>query len=224
MVKVLVALFVVLLGSRAEASKPIPWTMKGCVTGGQFYSIDKDRGASLVRTMKPLDISKLDGKFIEVAGLLHPGDYFTPGDAPPVTTRDCSKDDRLAIEYAKAAGLRMQAARLPEDKLDDKLALVEASLKLVSPADCDTYIDRAHYLAKKKDLASTARDLTILEGKKCRFRGKLNWLLLQELGKTLGNDKAAVRALTLALANCDGDICKPGIEKDLAAAKAAAKK
>ena len=118
----------------------------------------------------------------------------------------------------------MQAARLPADKLADKLALVEASIKLVSPADCDTYIDRAHYFAKKQDLAATARDLTILEGKQCRFRGKLNWLLLQELGKTLGTGQAAVRALTLALANCDGDLCKPGIEKDLAAAKAAAKK
>jgi hypothetical protein len=224
MVKVLVALFVVALGSRAEASKPIPWTMKGCVTGGQFYSIDNDRGASAVKLMKPLDLSKLDGKFIEVAGLLHPGDYFTPGDAPPVIGRACSKDDKLAIEYAKAFELRMQAARLPADKLADKLALVEASIKLVSPADCDTYIDRAHYFARKQDLAATARDLTILEGKQCRFRGKLNWLLLQELGKTLGTGQAAVRALTLALANCDGDICKPGLEKDLAAAKAATKK
>jgi hypothetical protein len=217
-----------ILGARAHASKPIPWTMKGCVTGGVFYSVDKD-GAAPVKTMngKSIDISKLDGKFIEVAGLLHPGDYFTPGDAPPAIKRDCNADDRRAIEYAKAHDLRMQAARLPPDKLDEAIKLVEASIALVQPANCDTYIDRAHFYAKKNDLAAAARDVGILEARKCKFRGALNWLLLQELAQELvtrNDPKTAVRALTLAKANCDADICRPGIDKDLAAAKAAIKK
>lgn len=226
----LVIAFVVLAGlaTRAEASKPIPWTMKGCVTGGVFYSIDKD-SASAVKTMngKAIDLSKVDGKYIEVEGLLHPGDYFTPGDKPPVVKRDCNTDDRKAIEYAKAFELRMQAARLEKDKLDEAIKLVEASIALVQPASCDTYIDRAHLYARKKDLTAAVRDVGILEGKKCWFRGKLNWLLLQELAaelRTQGDHKTAVRALTLARANCDADICRPGIEKDLAAAKAATKK
>jgi hypothetical protein len=227
--KLFLALVVLgLLGTQAHASKPIPWTMKGCVTGGVFYSVDKD-GAAPVRTMagKSIDISKLDGKFIEVAGLLHPGDYFTPGDAPPVVKRDCNTDDRRSIEYAKAHDLRMQAARLPPDKLDDAIKLIEASIALVTPANCDTFIDRAHFYAKKNDFNAAARDITILEGRKCKWRGALNWLLLQELGQelTTRNDpKTAVRALTLARANCDADICRPGIEKDLAAAKALLKK
>lgn len=223
MVKVLVAILV-LFASRAEASKPIPYTMKGCVTGGQFYSVDKDR-ASIVKTLnKPLDISKLDGKFIEVAGLLHPGDYFTPGDAPPVIKRDCTKDDRLAIEYAKAFELRMQAARLPADKLDDAIKLIEQSIKLVTPADCDSYIDQSHYYLRKQELANAGFALGTLERKGCRLRGKLNWLLLQELGNAYVpvSPKLAVVALTMALANCEGS-CKAKIEKDLATAKAAAK-
>lgn len=226
----LVVAFVVLaiLGTQAEASKPIPWTMKGCVAGGVFYSIDKD-AASAVKTMNgtTLDVSRLDGKFIEVAGLLHPGDYFTPGDKPPVVKRDCNASDRRAIDYGKAADIRMQGARMAKDKPDEALKLVEESIKLVQPANCDTYIDRAHLLARKKDLASAVRDVGILEARKCQFRGRLNWLLLQEFAaelRTQNDHKTAVRALTLARANCDADICRPDIEKDLAAAKAAAAK
>jgi hypothetical protein len=222
-----IILLVLGLGTAAHASKPIPWTMKGCVTGGTFYSVDKD-GASVVKlfTGKALDISKLDGKYIEVAGLLHPGDYFTPGDKPPVVTSDCSADDRKAIQYAKAHELRMQGARIAATKLDEALKLVEASIALATPADCDTFIDRAHLYARKSDLKSAARDVGILEARTCRFRGRLNWLLLQELGNELrtNDPKTAVRALTLAKANCDADICRPGIEKDLAAAKEAAAK
>jgi hypothetical protein len=225
---VLVLAILGLIGTQARASKPIAWTMKGCVAGGVFYAIDKD-SAARVNTMagKSLDVSKLDGKYIEVVGLLYPGDYFTPGDKPPVVKRDCSADDRKAIEYAKAHDLRMQAARLPADKLDEAIKLVDASIALVQPADCDTFIDRAHLYAKKNDLAASARDIGILETRKCRFRGVLNWLLLQELGnelRTHNDGKTAVRALTLARANCDADICRPGIENDLAAAKAATTK
>ena len=223
--RIVVVLVIALVATQARASKPIPWTMKGCVAGGVYYAIDKD-SASPVKTFagKSLDVSKLEGKFIEVAGLLHPGDYFTPGDKPPVVKRDCSADDRLAIEYAKAHDLRMQAARIADTKLDEALKLVDASIAVVQPAECDTFIDRAHLYARKNDLAASARDLGILESRKCRFRGALNWLLLQELGnelRTRNDGKAAVRALTLALANCDADICRGGIEKDLAAAKAA---
>jgi len=217
-----------LIGAQARASKPIAWTMKGCVAGGVFYSIDKD-SAARVNTMagKSLDVSKLESKYIEVDGLLYPGDYFAPGDKPPVVKRDCTADDRRAIEYAKAFDLRMQAGRLPADKLDEAIKLVDASIAVVQPADCDTFIDRAHLYAKKNELAASARDVGILETRKCRFRGALNWLLLQELGNELRTRNAgnlAVRALTLARANCDADICRPGIEKDLAAAKAAATK
>lgn len=227
--RIVVAVVVLgLVATQARASKPIPWTMKGCVAAGVFYAVDKG-GAVRVNTMagKSLDVSKLEGKYIEIAGLLYPGDYFTPGAKPAVVKRDCSADDRRAIEYAKAHELRMQAARLADDKLDEAIMLVEASIALVQPADCDTYIDRAHLYARKHDLAASARDIGILETRKCRFRGALNWLLLQELGNELRARAAAstaVRALTLALANCDGDICRPGIEKDLATAKAATTK
>ena len=80
---------------------------------------------------------------------------------------------------------------------------------------------------QRRLLAAAARDVGILETRKCLFRGALNWLLLQELGNELvarKDPKTAVRALTLARANCDADICRPGIDKDLAAAKAAATK
>lgn len=222
----LCAVFLVSLGTAAHASKPIPYTMKGCVLAGVFYSVDKDN-ASIVKPMgdKPLDVSKLDGKHIEVAGLLYPGDYFKSGDAPPTVKGACTAASRKAIEYAKAHDLRMQAARLAKDKPDEALELVEASIKHVQPADCDTFIDRAHLRARKKDLASAARDLDLLKARKCRFRGSLNWLLLQELAAELraqGADKTAVLALTLALANCNSDICKPDIERDLAAARKAA--
>ena len=118
-------------------------------------------------------------------------------------------------------------AAIPADKLDDAIALIEKSIALVQPAQCDSYIDRAHFFAKKNDLAAAARDLEILEKRKCLFGGLLNWLLLEELGnelRTRGAAKSAVRALTLARANCDAEICRPDIEKDLAAARAAAAK
>jgi hypothetical protein len=120
----------------------------------------------------------------------------------------------------------MQAVRLPADKLDQAIVLVDASIAFVAPADCDTYIDRAKLYTKKRNLLAVERDLTILEKRACRFRGQLNWLLLQELGNDLrarGFAKPAVRALVLARANCEGDICRPDIERDLAAARAAAK-
>lgn len=215
------------LATRADASKPIPWTMKGCVTGGVFYSIDKGGAAAVKLGGTRLELSKVDGKFIEVAGWLSVGDYFTPGDKPPVTKRDCNAADRKAIEYAKAHELRLTAARLPPDKLDEAIALIEQSIAAVQPASCDAYIDRAHYYASKRDLAKSTRDVGILETRKCLFMGLLNWLLLQELAEELmtqSDPKLAVRALVLARANCDADICRPGIEKDLAAAKAAAAK
>ena len=223
------ALFLVSLSvGAADASKPIPWTMKGCVAAGVFYSIDDD-SASVVKLMrKQLDLTKLDGKHIEVAGLLYPGDYFTPGDAAPVVKGACTAAHLRAIEYGKADELRMQAGRLAsEGKLDESLKLVEASIKLVQPANCDTFIDRAHLFARKNELAAAARDVELLKARKCRFRGALNWLLLQELAVDLrkrGADKTAVEALTLALASCDADICRPDLERDLAAAKKAVKK
>jgi hypothetical protein len=221
---VIIACLVGLTGT-AAASKPIPWTMKGCVTGGVFYSIDKD-SAGQVKTLgkKPLDISKLDGKRIEVAGSLHPGDYFTPGDAPPKVTGDCTADDRRAIEYAKAHELRLDGLRLArEGKKAEALKAIDAAIKLVTPADCDTYLDRAQLLTPD-DFAATVRDIEIVKARKCRYRGSLNFITLHELGNALRarmSFKTAVEVLQLALAACGGsDLCRPDIEKDLAAAKA----
>jgi hypothetical protein len=226
--RALVVVAVLAAGGVAEASKPIPWTMKGCVAGGVYYAIDKDSAAAVkIMGDKPLDVAKLEGKWIEVAGLLYPGDYFRPGDAPPVVKRDCNAADHKAIDYAKAFELRMDGAHAARDgKLDEALELVDASIKLVSPADCDTYIDRAQLYAKKTDLAAAKADVATLKTRKCRYRGSLNFLLLHDLGKELrAHDANAVAAevLEMALVHCGGsDLCKGDIERDLAAARKAA--
>lgn len=218
----------VALATTAHASKPIPWTMKGCVLDGVFYDVDND-GAGIVRAMgKPIDTSKLAGKYIEVEGLLYPGDYFRASDKPPVVRRDCSDAEKKLVEYAKAHEMRLEGGRLADaGKVDEALKLVDKAIKLVQPADCDTYIDRAHLYTRKDEHAAAARDVTVLVARKCRYRGALNWLLLRELGTEMRQRKRAKTAVTvleLAAAHCDAEICRPEIEKELAAARAAAKR
>jgi hypothetical protein len=223
-------LILVFVAGTASASKPIPWTMKGCVLDGVFYDIDKD-GASRVKVLgMQLDLSKLEGKRIELAGLLYPGDRFKAGAKPPVVVRDCNAEEKRHVEYTKAHDLRMQAGRAADaGKLEEALKLVIASISLVQPADCDTYIDRAHIYVKRDDLPAATKDVTILKTRKCRFRGALNFLLLQELAADLRAKEAhriAVDVLVMALEGCgNSDICKPDLERELAEArKAAAKK
>jgi hypothetical protein len=72
------------------------------------------------------------------------------------------------------------------------------------------------------DLAAAGKDLAIIKAKRCVVDGRMNPLLLQDVGNTLrakGDKRGAVAALQLALAACDGEWCRPAIAKDLEAAK-----
>jgi hypothetical protein len=155
---------------------------------------------------------------------LYPGDYFTPGGSPAIKG-DCTDKDLRAIEYAKAHEMRLESGRLAhKGKLDEALKLIDASINHIQPAACDAYIDRAHLYARKGEVVAAKRDVEVFKTRKCEYGGSLNFLLLHELGNELRTQKqfkTAVEVLGLALVHCGGsDLCKPGIEKDLAAAKA----
>jgi hypothetical protein len=209
------------LAGPAHASKAIPFTMKGCVIDHVYYQMDAD-SAVAVHWRAKFDVSPYEDKWIELTGTITPGDYFA-AKGPPKVGPTCTGAQRELVRYAKAHEIRLDAARAQTaGKLDDADKLIEQAITFVTPADCDMFIDHAQIKTARGDLKTAAADIAILETKKCRFRGALNWLLLEELGNALrdrGAKDGAIKSLTLALANCDADICRDPITKDLATAK-----
>lgn len=66
----------VALAATAEASRPVPRTITGCVSAGVFTSDDgyviRARGAGF----EEYDLSRFEGRRISVQGMLSPGDLF----------------------------------------------------------------------------------------------------------------------------------------------------
>ena len=101
--------------------------------------------------------------------------------------------------------------------------LIDQAFAVLTPPACDSFSDRAEILAREGDYKAMAKDLAVIRARKqCYVIGKVNPLLVEDVGKVLlakGEKKLAIEALNLANAVCDGDWCRSDIKKELAEAK-----
>ena len=216
-------LLVCLLATAAHASKPVKKTATGCVIKGTFFLVD---GTHAYRFSLDLDLKPFEGKLITMKGLLYPGDRFTleDGTQPQVKAATCPAASLRPIKRIEAIDLRLAAGRAVKDgDFGRGVELSNEAIAVITPADCDAYVDRATIFAQKGDLDAAKADLALIKArKKCVVDRRMNWLLLQDLAKAFvdkGDKPSAVTALLLAKAACDSTLCKPDIEKALAEAR-----
>lgn len=65
----------------AQASRPVPRTITGCVTNGVLTSDDGYRISPMQKNHQPMPLAAYNGKRISAAGELLPGDHFYPNQA-----------------------------------------------------------------------------------------------------------------------------------------------
>jgi hypothetical protein len=209
----------------AHASKPVKKTATGCVVKGTFYAVDA--GTAYRFAVVDLDLAPFEGKTIKMVGWLSPGDRFALADNAriEVVAKTCAAAMTRPIKRVEVMDLRLAAGRAADAKQYEKaVELANQAIALVTPADCDAYVDRATVLTQKGDLDPARADLALVRTRKCHLakHATLNWLLLQDLATAFvaaGDKKSAVTALELARAACTTELCKPDIEKALEAAK-----
>jgi hypothetical protein len=216
---------VVFAAAPARASKPIEKALVGCVLDGKFYSIDGR--AYPISTSAALDLKPYEGKGVSITGWLSPGDRFDvdEGVKPVVRQAKCPDSSVRLVKREKVIRLRADADyAMNAGDFDKAVALVEQAVAMVAPADCDTYVDRAHVYTRKGDLETARKDVAVVKAGKCIIdKGKrMNPLLLQDLGNALrdkGDKPTAITVFQLGLGACDGDWCRGDLEKGLAAAQ-----
>ena len=219
------AVVVCLLLSTANASEPVKKTVTGCVAKGAFYLTNGGRAYRF--SIDKLDLGPFEGNSITMSGSLMPGDRFIldDGTKPTVTAETCPTESLRPIKRDEQIELRVAAHYAA--KAGDFAKAVELSnqsMAVITPPDCDTFVDRAIILIKTGDLRAAKADLAVVKAKKCYVEKELrmNFVLLEDLGKAFvakGEKKSAITAFELGLAACDSDICKPDLKKALAAAK-----
>ena len=216
----------------AEASEPVKRTLKGCVFDKTFYSVDGDTAYRMSMQTFPdppqpkLDLGPFEAQSISISGLLGPGDRFwpDPGTMPTVTAKTCPVRALRAIKNDLVVRLRIDAQTAGEAGDFPKAhALIDEAFAMLTPPACDSFSDRAEILAREGDFKGVAKDLAVIRARKqCYVAGKVNPLLVEDVGKVLlakGEKKLAIEALNLANAVCDGDWCRDDIKKELAEAK-----
>jgi hypothetical protein len=227
-----VAVILALAAPHAEASEPFRTTLKGCVLDKTFYSVDGDTAYRMSMQTFPeppqpkLDLAPFEAQGISISGLLGPGDRFwpDPGTTPTVTAKTCPVRTLRAIKNELVVRLRIDAGTAAEAGDFAKAhALIDEAFAMLTPPACDSFSDRAEILAREGDTKGVARDLAVIRARKqCYVVGKVNPLLVEDVGKVLlakGENKLAIEALNLANAVCDGDWCRDDIKKELAEAR-----
>ncbi|MBA3396435.1 MAG: hypothetical protein H0T89_27640 [Deltaproteobacteria bacterium] len=207
----------------AEASKGVARTLTGCVVDNAFYSVDGR--AYRIGVPASLDLRPFEGKGVRLRGMLYPGDRFVPADDATleVTQAVCPRTSLRLIKRDVVIGFRVEATKAAEAG-EHALAIerIGQAMAVLTPPDCDTFTDRAQVMALHGDVAAAAKDIATIQAKKCVIDGRMNPLLLQDLGNTLrakGDRRSAIAALQLALVACDGDWCRPQLKRDLATAR-----
>jgi hypothetical protein len=220
-----VVVILALAAPHAEASEPVKRTLKGCVYEKTFYSVDGDT-AYRITTPAKFDLAPFEGQLVSISGLLSPGDRFEPdpGSAPTVTAKSCSAAVLRPIKNELVVRLRINAGTAAEAGDFAKAhELIDQAFAMLTPPACDSFSDRAEILAREGDFKAMAKDLAVIRARKqCYVAGKVNPLLVEDVGKVLlakGEKKLAIEALNLANAVCDGDWCRDDIKKELAEAK-----
>ncbi|MEO7094555.1 MAG: hypothetical protein ABI175_14965 [Polyangiales bacterium] len=220
-----VVVVLALAAPHAEASKPVKQTLKGCVADKVFFSIDGTR-AYRISLPEAFDVAAFEGQGISISGLLYPGDRFEPdeGVKPTLTTKTCPVPAMRAIKNDFVVRLRIDAQKLAEGgDFVQAHVLIDKAFAMLTPPACDSFSDRAEILAREGDTKGVSKDLAVIRARKqCYVAGKVNPLLVEDVGKVLlakGEKKLAVEALELANKVCDGNWCREDIKKELAEAK-----
>jgi hypothetical protein len=88
----------------AQASRPVPRTLEGCVINGIFFSVYKGaktetgkRDLAYRIRVQNLDLSPYEGRKIRLSGYLLPGDRFTPSPHGLKVLGPCDRHSRDAI-------------------------------------------------------------------------------------------------------------------------------
>lgn len=220
----LVAALLVTGAPAADASKGVARSLTGCVVDDVFYSVDGR--AYRIGVPASLDLRPFEGKGVRLRGKLYPGDRFVPDDGATFEVKQaiCPRASLRLIKRDVVIGFRVEATKAAEAG-DHDLAVerIGQAMAVLTPPDCDTFTDRAQVMALHGDVAAAAKDIATIKAKKCVIDGRMNPLLLQDLGNTLrakGARPSAIAALELALVACDGAWCRPQLKRDLAAARA----
>jgi hypothetical protein len=219
------AVAVLIAAPHAEASEPVQRTLTGCVHEKTFYSVDGDTAYRMSLQTK-VDLAPFEAQGVSISGLLGPGDRLwpDPGSTPAVTAKTCPVRALRAIKNELVVRLRIEAQTAGEAGDFAKAhTLIDAAFAMLTPPACDSFSDRAEILAREGDYKGVAKDLAVIRARKqCYVAGKVNPLLVEDVGKVLlakGEKKLAIEALNLANAVCDGDWCRDDIKKELAEAK-----
>jgi hypothetical protein len=89
----LVAASLIVRLQSAEASRPVPRMIVGCVVNGAFISHDGYHIRVWHPQHRPMDLSRFEGKEIRFSGSLNPGDNYIVKSDPEVTG-PCRKKPR----------------------------------------------------------------------------------------------------------------------------------
>jgi hypothetical protein len=200
-------LVLVALAGTASASKPVKKTTTGCVVKGDFYAISD--GTAYRYSLIDIDLAPFEGKAIKMVGWLSPGDRFALADNAKIQilAKACAAAMTRPIKRVEVMDLRLAAGRAAAAKQYEKaVELANQAIALLTPADCDAYVDRATVLAQKGDLDPARVDLGVVKARKLCFLAKhaqLNFLLLEDLAAAFdaaGDKKSAETARELARA------------------------
>lgn len=93
------------LAGQADASRPVPRTITGCVIGGTLYSLYPSTSEATGKktftvyriTVKNMDVRRYEGKKIRVQGNLLPGDRFYAKPESLKILGPCDKASKKAI-------------------------------------------------------------------------------------------------------------------------------
>jgi hypothetical protein len=210
------------------ASRPVERALTGCVIQGQFFSVSLDceqnpSRAYRIRVQDGPDLSLYEGKAVVVHGWLSPGDLFRmrPGTGP-ATGGTCPEGYRRVINKEFLMDY-VVAAHKAAEKGDFKQALsLMGKAFEIDPADCQTYIDRAYIHCLRGDFASGGQDVGTVKARSCADRSRLNFLIMEDVGKVLvrhGKKAEALELYNMALESCGSDICRDSVNREIRALK-----
>lgn len=86
----------------AEASRPVPRTITGCVLNGRLYSVQKGTSADRAPVVYPMNVQGInlapyEGQKVQVQGSLLPGDRFHADPRSIRTFGPCDSESKRAI-------------------------------------------------------------------------------------------------------------------------------
>ncbi len=192
------------------ASRPVVYFLTGCVLDGMLFSVQEGAirpgsgtqwKAYYIKVEPPtVNLSRYEGRKIQVRGVLLPGDVFHPDLHSLKIIGVCDEETRLAVRQELSNAYRAKAEEKAEqgdwksagDNLDKAIRL--------APADCSLFLTRAKFYQKQGKIKEATRDAQKAVQLGCGRYPDLTFLA--ELLEKSGQKAAALRAYEQALAAC----------------------